>query len=447
VRRVDVSTDGGRSWRTARLQEPVMAKCLTRFSLDWQWDGKPALIQSRAVDETGYVQPTYRQLRAVRGTRSIYHNNACRPGSWRRAGRCAMCSSRSGRWVVGAVLALAAVGAAAQAARAAAPGSYPGIGRPATAKELAAWDIDVRADFKGLPAGSGSVARGMEVWEAKCASCHGVFGESNEVFQPIVGGTTAADIRTGRVAALADNSYPGRTTLMKLTSVSTLWDYIRRAMPWNAPKSLTIEEVYASTAYILHLGGIVPESFVLSDRNMAEVQRLLPNRHGGTRAHALWPGAGRAKPDVQARACMVDCDTEPKVASLLPAHARGAHGNLAEQNRGFGSQRGADTRPAGAPASTLAAAPSAPSGEASALALAGRNGCTACHGLDNRIVGPSFREVAAKHASRADAVAYLALKAKAGGGGVWGSIPMPPQAIAEADAEAIARWLAAGAKP
>ena len=76
IRRVDVSVDGGRNWRQARLEGPVMSKCLTRFNLDWVWDGKAALIQSRATDETGYVQPTYRQLRAVRGTRSIYHNNA-----------------------------------------------------------------------------------------------------------------------------------------------------------------------------------------------------------------------------------------------------------------------------------------------------------------------------------------------------------------------------------
>ena len=76
VKRVDVTTDGGRNWRTARLQDPVMSKCLTRFTLDWQWDGKPAIVQSRATDDTGYVQPTYRQLRAVRGSRSIYHNNA-----------------------------------------------------------------------------------------------------------------------------------------------------------------------------------------------------------------------------------------------------------------------------------------------------------------------------------------------------------------------------------
>jgi sulfane dehydrogenase subunit SoxC len=76
VRRVDVSVDGGRNWRSARLQAPVMDKCLTRFTLDWVWDGKPALVQSRAIDETGYVQPTYKQLRAARGSRSIYHNNA-----------------------------------------------------------------------------------------------------------------------------------------------------------------------------------------------------------------------------------------------------------------------------------------------------------------------------------------------------------------------------------
>ena len=81
IRRVDVSTDGGRNWRTARLQEPVLTKALTRFRIDWSWDGNPALLQSRAIDDTGYVQPMIRQLRAVRGTRSIYHNNAIQ--TWR----------------------------------------------------------------------------------------------------------------------------------------------------------------------------------------------------------------------------------------------------------------------------------------------------------------------------------------------------------------------------
>lgn len=81
VKRVDVSVDGGRNWQTARLQEPVLTKALTRFRLDWNWDGSPALLQSRAVDETGHVQPSIQQLRAVRGVRSIYHNNAVQ--TWR----------------------------------------------------------------------------------------------------------------------------------------------------------------------------------------------------------------------------------------------------------------------------------------------------------------------------------------------------------------------------
>jgi sulfane dehydrogenase subunit SoxC len=76
VKKVDVSVDGGRNWRVARLEGPVMSKCLTRFNIDWVWDGKPSLVQSRATDETGHVQATYAQLRGVRGSRSIYHNNA-----------------------------------------------------------------------------------------------------------------------------------------------------------------------------------------------------------------------------------------------------------------------------------------------------------------------------------------------------------------------------------
>jgi sulfane dehydrogenase subunit SoxC len=81
VARVDVSTDGGRNWRTARLQGPVLTKSLTRFRIDWSWNGAPALLQSRAVDDTGFVQPTIRQLRQVRGVRSIHHNNAIQ--TWR----------------------------------------------------------------------------------------------------------------------------------------------------------------------------------------------------------------------------------------------------------------------------------------------------------------------------------------------------------------------------
>ncbi len=338
---------------------------------------------------------------------------------------------------------LALLGSVHVAAQTAQPATaYPGIGRTATPSEVRAWDIDVRPDFKGLPKGAGSVAQGMEVWEAKCASCHGIFGESNEVFSPLVGGTTAQDVATGRVASLKNNSFPGRTTLMKLSSISTLWDYIHRAMPWNAPKSLTVPEVYAVTAYLLNLGGVLPEAYVLSDRNIAEAQARLPNRQGMSTDHGLWPGRGLGnggRPDTQAVACLKNCESEPRVASFLPDFARNNHGNLAEQQRTVGPQRGADTGPA-------VARPVAAAAGSSALALATRHLCTACHGAESKIVGPGFTEIASKYAGRADAQAYLASKIKGGGQGVWGSIPMPAQSLSDNDVQALAAWLAGGAK-
>ena len=363
---------------------------------------------------------------------------------------------RPSRWraglMVAALAGLANINAMAQAA-------YPGIGRAATPKEVAAWDIDVRPDFKGLPKGSGAVAKGQEVWEGQCASCHGVFGESNEVFSPLVGGTTKDDVKSGRVAHLNDNAFPGRTTLMKVSTLSTLWDYINRAMPWNQPKSLSTEEVYAVTAYLLNLAGVVPDEFTLSDGNIAEVQMLLPNRNGTTTDHGLWPGKGMGnggKPDVKAVACMKDCAAEPKVASFLPDFARNNQGNLAEQQRGVGPQRGADTsRPAAAnpaaAAAAFAATAAAPSAAAdgaatAALGLAQKHMCTACHGADSKIVGPGFSEIATRYSARSDAQSYLAGKIRAGGQGAWGAVPMPPQNLPAADANAIASWLAAGAK-
>ncbi len=379
-----------------------------------------------------------------------------------------MFSWREAMWLAALLLSLAGPATAQSNA-------YPGVGRAATPKEVAAWDIDVRPDFKGLPKGAGTVAAGMVVWESKCASCHGVFGESNEVFAPIVGGTTADDILTGRVARLNDAAYPGRTTFMKLASLSTLWDYIRRAMPWNQPKSLSTDEVYAVTAFLLNLAGVVPDHFTLSDQNMAAVQQRMPNRSGMTHDHALWPGAGltagagtgegkgagqaqrkpQRKPDVMATACMKDCARDIQLASFLPDFARDAHGNLAEQNREVGAQKGADTRrPASATAAESVApstAPStthtsAPSTATAATALAQKHSCVACHGIENKIIGPGFREIAKKYAGRGDAAAYLAGKISAGSAGVWGAMAMPPQALSAVEAQLIAQWLADGMK-
>lgn len=351
-----------------------------------------------------------------------------------------------------ALLTLALVAGVAGAQAPTPAGSYPGVGRPATPKEIAAWDIDVRPDFKGLPKGSGSVSHGQDVWEGKCAHCHGIFGESNEVFSPLVGGTTAEDVKTGRVAKLMDPSFPGRTTLMKVSTVSTLFDYIQRAMPWTAPKSLSPDEVYSVLAYLLNMGGIVPDNFVLSDKTMAEAQARMPNRNGMTLDHGMWPGKSMktaGKPDVKAVACMKDCVAEPKVGSFLPDFARNNHGNLAEQNRMVGAQHGADTtKPAGTKpvvGAAMVAAVTRPA-DAAAIQLIQKNGCVACHAIDSKVVGPAYRDVAKKYAGRADGLAYLVGKIKMGSAGVWGAVEMPPQTLPDAEARDIAQWLLDGAR-
>ncbi len=323
--------------------------------------------------------------------------------------------------------------AAALSTGAAAQDKYPNVGRTATPAEIKAWDIDVRPDFKGLPRGSGSVKNGEDIWEAKCASCHGTFGESNSVFAPIAGGTNRSDIEKGRTASLLKPEQ-GRTTLMKLSQVSALWDYVNRAMPWNAPKTLTPNEVYAVVAFILNLGEIVPEDFVLSDANIAEVQKRLPNRNGMTRAHGLWDPKGR--PDVNNTACMKDCPVDGRIVSQLPHYARAAHGNLAEQHRLVGPVRGIATRSdavASTPASTT-------------RTLAEKSGCLACHGISTKVLGPALHDIAAKYKTDGAAEARLAAKIKDGSQGAWGPVPMPPHThIAEDDIRALVRWILGGA--
>ena len=325
--------------------------------------------------------------------------------------------------------------------------SYQGVGRPATPAEIKAWDIDVRPDFKGLPKGSGSVDKGQELFEEKCASCHGTFGESNEVFTPLVGGTTKDDMKTGRVKGLSSGELPQRTTFTKVATISTVFDYIQRAMPWTAPKSLKPDDVYAILAYMLNLSEMVPGDFVLSDKNIADVQKILPNRNGMTTNHGMWTGASAAKggignggkPDTQNKACMKNCKTEVRIGSTLPDYARTAHGELYDQNRPFGAVRGTKTLGAEAAAAPAAMSP--------AMDLATKNGCTACHGVNNKIVGPGFNEVQARYKDQTDAEDRLVAKVKSGGQGVWGSIPMPPNGhLKDDDLKTLVKWILSGAK-
>ena len=180
-------------------------------------------------------------------------------------------------------------------------GQY-GIGQPATAEEIAGWDIDIRPDGKGLPAGSGSVEDGEMLYEDQCASCHGSFGE----------GVGRYPVLSGGVGSLTEER-PDRTVGSYWPYASTLWDYIHRAMPFPQPQSLTDDEVYAITAYVLYLNDLVEDDFVLSVDTLASVD--MPNKDGFYFDD---------RPDTNNTGCMKNCKdpagirimSEPALATL-----------------------------------------------------------------------------------------------------------------------------------
>ncbi|HEX8818443.1 MAG TPA: c-type cytochrome [Archangium sp.] len=307
-----------------------------------------------------------------------------------------------------------------------------GLGRLATPQEIAGWDIDVRPDGQGLPKGSGSVARGQELYDAQCASCHGTFGEDNQ-YMAIAGGVQRGDVERGRAASLSTDP-PIRTVGTKLNHATTLWDYIHRAMPFARSKTLTPDEVYALTAYVLHLNDILPADATLDEKSLLAVR--MPNRNGFTTEHGFMKKTGR--PDVRNTACMSNCAAHVTVTSELPVHARDSHGDLSEQVRTFAPIRGV----------RLGEAPAKPSGASApspGYELAKRAACIACHGLDHKVVGPGFREISSKYKGEGDAESRLIAKLKAGGSGVWGPIPMPAQAhLSDEDMKTLIQWILAG---
>ncbi len=144
----------------------------------------------------------------------------------------------------------------------------PKLGQAMTEAELAFWDTSILVDGSNLPAGSGTSARGLIVYQQKCAACHGATGaETDTRLTPLIGG----------IGSLA-TAQPVRTLGSYWPHATIVFDYIRRAMPYNAPKSLSNDEVYALTAYLLRGNGIIDESLVL-DRNTLPTVKM-PNRDG-----------------------------------------------------------------------------------------------------------------------------------------------------------------------
>lgn len=174
------------------------------------------------------------------------------------------------------------------------------FGRKVSDAEVAGWDIDIRPDGQGLPPGEGSVEDGEELYEEKCASCHGLFGEGEGRWPKLAGGM---DTLT--------HERPEKTVGSYWPYASTLWDYIRRAMPFTAPQSLSDDETYAITAYVLNLNDLVDEDFVLTRDNFTSIE--MPNRDGFFIDN---------RPDVSSSRCMTNCkdpDSITIVESLLAA--------------------------------------------------------------------------------------------------------------------------------
>jgi hypothetical protein len=170
-------------------------------------------------------------------------------------------------------------------ANAADPG-YFGYGTRATPEQIAGWDIDARADGFGLPEGKGTVAQGEEIYALQCAACHGTFGEGEGRYPKIAGGE--GTLTGDRPEPTVGSYWP---------FAPTLWDYINRAMPFQAPRSLSSADVYALTAYVLNLNNIVPNDFV-ADRNS------LPNVKMPNRDRVIWQDP---RPDTAIEACMKNC--------------------------------------------------------------------------------------------------------------------------------------------
>ncbi len=197
---------------------------------------------------------------------------------------------------VAALLAVTAlVGLFATATFAAEAGHF-GYGKLATPAEIAGWDIDVRGDDgAGLPPGTGSVSGGAVVYADQCAACHGTFGEGEGRFPKLAGGI--GTLRHGRPELTVGSYWP---------FAPTLWDYINRAMPMPAPHTLSADDVYALTAYILNLNDIVPDDFV-ADRS------TLPNVKMPNRDSFVWTDP---RPDTTAKPCMSAC-AEPGDVKIM----------------------------------------------------------------------------------------------------------------------------------
>jgi cytochrome c len=191
-----------------------------------------------------------------------------------------------------AAVLLAGVNAGAGAA-ALEDGKTYDLGRAATAEEIAGWDIDVTPSGAGAAEGQGTAAEGEEIFLQQCAVCHGEFGEGVDRYPVLFGGEDSLDSHD-----------PVKTPGSYWPYASTLWDYIYRAMPFGQAQTLSVDETYALTAYLLYINFVLDDDeFVLSHENIGDIE--MPNRDG-----FIPDGRPDAQPET---VCMSDCDVATEV--------------------------------------------------------------------------------------------------------------------------------------
>lgn len=299
-----------------------------------------------------------------------------------------------------------------------------GIGRVALPEEVTAWDVDVRPDGQGLPVGSGNVSDGDELFQNACAACHGVFAEGVDNWPKLAGGM-----------GTLDRDDPLKTVGSYWPYLSTVWDYVHRSMPFGNAQSLTPDEVYAITAYILYSNDLVDDDFTLSNENFTEV--TLPNVDG----FFVDDRDTVELPVFSQEACMENCKDTVEItmrATVLDVtpDQTAAREDFQAEEAAEAAAEATEEAPATAAPAAEAPATEAPAEEAAAPAAAGDldpelvaagekvfKKCAACHqvgeGAENKS-GPQLNGVIGRTLGSVEGFNYSKTMAEMGASGtVW----------------------------